>query len=524
MDVCAKLRGILGMRKIGHAGTLDPMAEGVLPVALGRATKDVDLVGDGTKTYEAVLLLGRTTDTQDVTGTVLTKADSDDVLPDSEAIEAAVRSFVGSYEQLTPMYSARKVDGKKLYEYARAGKTVERKKKQVEILSIKILEFDLPRVRFRVRCTKGTYIRTLCHDIGERLGCGGCMEALLRTQVGDFTLEHALRLSEVETLQKALHVDDALVIKAPTAVALGKFDGTHIGHQALFRMLKKTASEKRLKSCVLILDFASKSLEDREQRKRELYEFGIDYVIELQLDQALMQMSAEHFLSEILLHKLNMHAIVAGKDVSFGYKKTGDAAFLRAHAQQDGYEVCLIDKVELTLPAELSDGDVVSSSRIRSELAAGHMENVEVLLGRPYSLSGEVVHGRHLGKAVLDMPTMNINIPQDLLIPPLGVYAVRLYFLGKNGEKEHPVYDGVAGLGKRPTVEADAEQTPVNLETYVFDYNGDAYGRRICVQLLKFLRPERKFDSLEALKEQMLVHDTADTKAFLQEYRLKKKS
>lgn len=529
MDVCAKLRGILGMRKIGHAGTLDPMAEGVLPVALGRATKDVTLVGDGTKTYEAGLLLGQTTDTQDVTGTVLSVYDGP--MPDAEAVREAMFSFVGRYEQLTPMYSARKVNGKKLYEYARAGKEVERKSKQVEILSIEILSMDLPHVRFRVTCTKGTYVRTLCHDIGEKLQCGGCMESLLRTQVGTFQLDTALRLSQVEEWRDQGRVDEALVVKAPTAVALGKFDGTHVGHQALFRTLRRVAAEHGLRTCVLILDFSAKSLEDRSARKRELYAFGIDYVIELPLNAALMRMTAEDFLRKILLEKLNMHAIVAGKDVSFGYQKAGNAAFLKAHAEEAGYLVELIDKVELQLSEALpeaagtftstdtsadasgtSDGSaiVVSSSRVREELLAGRMENAAVLLGKPYCLSGTVVHGRHLGQTVLGFPTMNINVAAEMLLPPFGVYAVRLRFADGSS------YDGIANLGKKPTVTQSEEEAPVNLETYVFDYSGDAYGREISVALLKFIRPERKFRDLQELKEQLLEKDVRVAKQFLQ--------
>lgn len=196
-DVVAKLRGILKTRKIGHTGTLDPDAEGVLPVCLGKATKVCDLLTDKNKEYEAVMLLGTVTDTQDVTGTVLEKKD---VHVTEEQVREVILSFVGDYMQVPPMYSALKVDGKKLCDLARAGVTVERKARPVQILGIDILEVNLPRVRMRVNCSKGTYIRTLCQDIGEKLGCGACMESLLRTQVSHFKVEEALRLSEIEKL------------------------------------------------------------------------------------------------------------------------------------------------------------------------------------------------------------------------------------------------------------------------------------------------------------------------------------
>ena len=195
-DVVAKLRGIAGQKKIGHTGTLDPDAEGVLPVCLGKATKVCELLTDKDKTYRAVLFLGQTTDTQDASGTVLETSDVSNL--NEAQVTEAVQSFVGEYAQIPPMYSALKVGGKKLYELAREGKTVERKARNVMIHSIKILRVDLPRVEMEVSCSKGTYIRTLCNDIGEKLGVGGCMESLLRVQVGRFVLADSLRLSEIQ--------------------------------------------------------------------------------------------------------------------------------------------------------------------------------------------------------------------------------------------------------------------------------------------------------------------------------------
>lgn len=197
-DVVARLRKILGQKKIGHTGTLDPDAEGVLPVCLGKATKVCDLLADQDKTYQAILLLGQSTDTQDVSGEVLKSAE---VTSSIKEVYEAVQAFQGEYAQIPPMYSALKVNGKKLYELAREGKTVERKARQVHIHEIKIHEIVLPRVSMTVSCSKGTYIRTLCHDIGEKLGCGGCMEQLLRTQVGPFYIEDSLKLEEIEILQ-----------------------------------------------------------------------------------------------------------------------------------------------------------------------------------------------------------------------------------------------------------------------------------------------------------------------------------
>lgn len=518
MDVCAKLRGILGMKKIGHAGTLDPMAEGVLPVALGRATRDVDLVGDGTKTYQAGMLLGTVTDTQDITGSVLSSREPDREQLTDERIREAVLSFAGPYEQLTPMYSARKVNGKKLYEYARAGKEVERKRRQVEILSITVDAIDFPHVQLTVTCTKGTYIRTLCHDIGEKLGCGACMESLLRTRVGDFQLRDALRLSQVEALRDRGMVDSALSIRHGTAIALGKFDGNHLGHRKLFSELRKLAQDRGLKTCALILDTGSRMLESPAVRRRELLALGIDYVIELPLTEELRHMEAEAFVKELLIGRYSMKAIAAGPDVSFGYQKRGNAELLQELSGKYGYEVRLIQKLQSA--DEEGRAQAVSSTRVRQKLSEGNMEGVTELLGRPYRIVGRVVHGRHLGGPVLGFPTLNLIVDQRQELPPFGVYAVRTALLPEKtkGRKTSglpiPVYDGIANLGKKPTVSSQPDYDPdrVDLETNLFGYEGDAYGREICVELLSFIRPEKRFGSLQEVRDQLQNHDIAEAK------------
>lgn len=207
-DVVAKLRGICRQKKIGHTGTLDPDAVGVLPVCLGNATRLCDMLTDKSKEYEAVLLLGKVTDTQDISGKVL---EEHPVPAEEEKAVEAVLSFLGTYEQIPPMYSALKVNGKKLYELARAGKEVERAGRPVEIRQIEILSVALPEITFRVVCSKGTYIRTLCHDIGRKLGCGGTMKSLKRTRVGIFTIDNALRLDELEKLAHEDRLEEQVI-------------------------------------------------------------------------------------------------------------------------------------------------------------------------------------------------------------------------------------------------------------------------------------------------------------------------
>lgn len=193
-DVTARLRRVFQTRRIGHGGTLDPMATGVLPVFVGRATRGVEFFEHAEKTYETVLRLGLTTDTEDITGTVLTESQ---VSFTEEQLEKTLEAFRGDIMQIPPMYSALKVNGQKLCDLARKGKTVERQPRPITIHELTLLEQGKNTLRLRVRCSKGTYIRTLCKDIGEALGCGGCMESLRRVQAGEYSITEAVPLQEL---------------------------------------------------------------------------------------------------------------------------------------------------------------------------------------------------------------------------------------------------------------------------------------------------------------------------------------
>ena len=193
-DVVSKLRGILKTRRIGHGGTLDPMATGVLPVFVGRATRGVEFFEHAEKTYEATIRLGLTTDTEDTSGTVL---EEKEVSVSEEDFLGVLPKFRGKIQQIPPMYSALKVNGQKLYDLARKGREVERQPREIEIFKLECLEFNGAEARLLVHCSKGTYIRTLCKDIGEALGCGGCMAALRRVTAGEYTIGDAVTLDEL---------------------------------------------------------------------------------------------------------------------------------------------------------------------------------------------------------------------------------------------------------------------------------------------------------------------------------------
>ncbi len=208
-DVVNIIRKTLNKVKTGHTGTLDPDACGVLPVCIGKATKISDYIASDVKEYKAELILGVSTTTQDITGDVIKKSI---VIADRKKIESVILSFLGEYHQTPPMYSAIKINGKKLYELAREGKDIERKKRLINIYNIVINDFtDNNKVVFTVLCSKGTYIRALCNDIGEKLGCGGCMGALLRTKSGQFNLEDSIKIEEFKKIVKEDRIDEILI-------------------------------------------------------------------------------------------------------------------------------------------------------------------------------------------------------------------------------------------------------------------------------------------------------------------------
>lgn len=230
-DVVAKLRGICKQKRIGHTGTLDPDAVGVLPVCLGCATRLCDMLTDKDKEYVAVLRLGITTDTQDVTGKILSEKT---VKVSAQQVREVISSFAGEQLQIPPMYSALKVNGKKLYELAREGKEIERKARPITVHKIEVLSEDMPEFTIRVNCSKGTYIRTICHDIGQKLSCGAAMVSLKRTRVGNFAIEDAYTLSQIENLAKEGKLSEILL---PVERAFEKLPEITVKEEAMKALL-----------------------------------------------------------------------------------------------------------------------------------------------------------------------------------------------------------------------------------------------------------------------------------------------
>jgi len=264
-DVTAKLRGVFQTRRIGHGGTLDPMATGVLPVFVGRATRGVEFFEHAEKTYETVLRLGITTDTEDITGTVLTQQDA---FVTGQQLEAVLDQFRGQIMQVPPMYSALKINGQKLCDLARKGKTVERQPRPVTIHELTLLSMEAEGIHLRVRCSKGTYIRTLCKDIGQALGCGGCMQSLRRVAAGAYTAQEAVPLQTlIETAEpeKYLRSVDSMFTAYPKVVltanqekrcrngnsfTLPGEDGTYRAYSASGEFLMLAKREKDIMSTI----------------------------------------------------------------------------------------------------------------------------------------------------------------------------------------------------------------------------------------------------------------------------------
>ena len=284
-------------------------------------------------------------------------------------------------------------------------------------------------------------------------------------------------------------------IEEPTVVTIGKFDGRHKGHQKLLREMLRMKREYGLATAVLTFSTAPVALiQDRPQtvittnqeRRNNMEKMGIDYLVEYPFSKEVAHLPPEEFVSHILLGQMNAKAIVVGTDCGFGYQRAGNAKLLRELAPKYGYILEVIDKAR-------EDNRDISSTYIKEELDMGAIEKANELLGEPYAIHGTVVHGNHIGGAVLGFPTVNILPPPEKHLPPFGVYVSRVLIDGT-------YYGGITNIVKKPTVEGEY---PVGVETFVFDFDRDIYGENIEVQLLHFERPEQKFASLEDLKRQL---------------------
>ena len=304
--------------------------------------------------------------------------------------------------------------------------------------------------------------------------------------------------------EKLKYINDInnITTSGRTVIAIGKFDGVHRGHQALLSRVMEISRAESLISTVLTFSGQPVSLVKGiktavcmtgKERSAMIESFGIDQMVELTFDESLMNMSAEDFIDEILIGKLNAGAVVAGEDLSFGKNRRGNAGMLLEKAKEKGFICEIIPKV--------MDGDrEISSTYVREEIRAGRMKKTAELLGFPYFISGTVKKDRRVGHTI-GFPTLNLFPDEEKLLPPFGVYASETVFDNKK-------YVSITNIGTRPTYGLDK----VCVETYILDYSGDLYGKDVRVDIMEFMRPEIKFESEDALKKQ-IARDTENRRS-----------
>ncbi|WP_195416279.1 riboflavin biosynthesis protein RibF [Enterocloster citroniae] len=284
-------------------------------------------------------------------------------------------------------------------------------------------------------------------------------------------------------------------IEEPTIVTLGKFDGRHRGHQKLLRTMQELKSSLGYPTAIFTFGTPPLSMMSGQpqtvittnlERRANMEKMGVDYLVEYPFSEETRRMKPEDFVKDILAGRMQAKVIVVGPDCSFGYKGAGDARLLKQLEETLGYRLHVIEKER----DHLRD---ISSTYIREELEKGNVEKANALLGEPYAVHGEVVHGNHIGTSILGFPTANLLPPSIKRLPRFGVYVSRVLVDGT-------YYRGVTNIGRKPTVEG---RNPVGVETYIFDMHQDLYGKVIEVQLLAFDRPEQKFSSLEELKQRI---------------------
>ena len=523
-DVVNFVRGRYRLAKVGHGGTLDPMATGLLVLLLGKGTKQSEAVMRGRKIYEGTLTLGVTTHSQDAEGDVLETRPLPEPL-DRSVLETLLPRFTGEIQQIPPMVSALKKDGKPLYKLAREGKDVHRDPRPVTIHTLEITGVRPPEVDIRVECSKGTYIRTLAHDLGEALGCGAHLSELRRTASGDLRVSEALPVDALRDMDLDQMTPHLLPIPetdnrqpttdnpqpstfnlqpatenhpprfksytalppSPLVLAIGAFDGLHLGHEHVIQTARALADTHHAQtgvmrfhphpSRVLYPDRAPPLLCSEDQIQGLLARQKVDFHLRLPFDTSLARQSAETFLEELFDGIPLLKGIVVGPNWRFGHQGRGDVHMLRQHAARRGVDV------EIAAGTEW-DGALVSSTRIRQALQRGDLDAAAHMLDRCYTLHGTVNHGKKYGRA-LGFPTANF-LPHKVLLPPPGVYAMRAHIDGA-------VHPAAGYLTHEPPL----------VEAHLLDFQGDLYGKELEVELVAYQRPATPISDPDALRERI---------------------
>lgn len=411
------MKGILHIDKMGHTGTLDVDATGLLVCLMGNATKYQDYFKDEKKVYEGELVFGLSTDTDDIHGKILKEADVN-ITADNTAsnttnninrsqLENTIKNFIGDIDQIPPMYSSKKVDGKKLISLARKGEVIEREASKIKIFNIDLINDFYEKevngkkyktIKIKVECSKGTYIRSLCRDIGDALSVPASMGELRRLQSDGFNIKNAHTLDEIkEKVSKGDYsfIRIALYNKCPQVVTFGKYDCLHIGHKKIIDRVVEEAKTRNIESSVLTFSINPKVILDKdgdkivniiskEQRVSYLKLYGIDNILEFPFNEMTKDIDGETFIREILVNQMKAKAIVVGDDCSFGKKGAYKVKELKEICKALNIDLIVIDRVkisEVISDTNVEKSQVISSTYIRELIKDGKIEEAEKLAG-----------------------------------------------------------------------------------------------------------------------------------------------
>lgn len=541
-----KLKKQLYGQKIGHTGTLDPMATGVLCVAVGKATGFINFLPNEKKHYIAEFRLGIKTDTQDITGKIIEEKDVKNI--DFTELQKEAETFMGEIFQTPPMYSAVSVGGKKLYKLAREGKEIERKKRKIKIFSFNLEKIDEINYKADIVCSPGTYIRTLINDLGEKLGTYATITSLRRTFSDGFSIEDATKIDDIDNIDNLIiPIDEKLDIEnkikldkefakkfvngntfkiqkndgvylvyskdflgvgeinknklravkvyeetKKNVLALGNFDGVHEGHKDVLNTAINLSKKINANPFAVyfkehpaqVLKTKNFSVLMTEKQKSEFIKnMGLNIK---RLDFNIVKdFSPEEFFEEILIHKFNAAGIVCGENYTFGKAKSGDTKLLRKLCEEKGISVEIISLDEF-------EHRPISSTRIKEDLSLGDIESANKMLGRPFSFISKVVKGSGIGNKTLGYPTINQYFSKYIFVPKNGVYESYVVIDGKK-------YSSVTNIGCHPTVGKGKKRA----ETHILNFDGNLYNQEVEVFLLKFLRDEIQFKDISELQEQI---------------------
>ena len=486
--VAATRRALPKGTKVGHAGTLDPFATGLLLVLVGRATRAQRWFMELPKTYRAVARLGWRSDT----------GDPDGRLERTGNVPAELELPTGELMQRPPAYSAVKVEGERLYRKARRGEAAEAAPRPISVYRFELLWREGDRAGLEIECSSGTYVRQLVADLGDAY-----CEELERTAIGPFRLEDAdserlVPLSEalaflperVLTAEEAADVGHGRSLSLGSEsgatrlthegelLAIGTFDGVHVGHRAVIGGNDTVLTFDPHPLAVLHPEALPKLVNSFEIKRDLIAGLGVDELVVIPFDRDFASLSADEFIEQVLIDRLGATRVSVGENFRFGKKAQGDPELLRS---RDEFETRVVPLIEC-------DGETVSSSHIRGLVAAGEVDKAARFLGGPFLLEGEVVGGDRRGRD-LGIPTANI-VPDDRLVcPGHGVYAAWAHG-----------HQAAVNVGIRPMFETGRG---LLVEAHLIDFEGDLYGETLRIAFVERMRGERRFDSAEALVEQM---------------------